>query len=224
MRTSAKLVLTALTAAVVLASAVATASAGRLLASEQSFRVSWASLEFGSPLVTIRCRVTLEGSFHSRTITKTERSLIGAITRAIVAHPGCTNGEAWADNGTEREPLETAPQRLPFHLTYESFTGALPNISALGLLLSRVSFVISALGQTGRYGRLEDNISGTASRTVGGATNGAITSIRPVAGRDRARLVLCLGGGFCPAEGSFLNSSGPVTGLTNTNTISVTLI
>jgi hypothetical protein len=224
MRTSAKLILTALTAALVLASAVGSASARSLSASEQSIRVSWTSLEFSSSLATIRCRVTLEGSFHARTIAKVARALIGAISRAIVGH-ACTGGEAWADNGTEAEPLGTAPQKLPFHVTYESFAGTLPNISSLGLLLSRISFVLQAtsIGVSARcrYGRVEDNISGTATREAGGG----ITSLAPVAGRDRARLVEgLLNGGLCPGEGQFAGSSGPVTGLSNTNTITVTLI
>jgi hypothetical protein len=224
MRTSAKLLLTALTAALVLGSAISSASARELAVSEQSIRVSWASLEFGSSLATIRCRVTLEGSFHSRTIAKIARRLIGAITAAIVAHP-CTNGEAWADNGREAEPLGTAPQKLPYHITYENFTGRLPSIETVGLLLSRISFVLQAtsfgISARCRYGRIEDNISGTA--TVG--AGGAITSLRPVAGRDRARLVEgLLNGGLCPGEGFFAGTSGPVTGLSNPATISITLI
>jgi hypothetical protein len=221
MRTSAKLVLTALAAAVVLASAISTASAGRLSTSESSIRTSWTALEFVTPIITVRCRVTLEGSFHSRTIAKVREALIGAITRATVAHR-CTNGEAWADNGVEAQPLGIAPQRLPFHLTYESFATSLPNITSINLLLSRVSFVIASGGTMGRYGRPEDNITGTATREGGGG----ITQITPVAGRDRARLVTCLEELIfeCPGEGTFRNSSGPVTGLTNTNTIRITLI
>jgi hypothetical protein len=217
-----------ITAVMMLALAVGTTSARELAVSEQSIRVSWASLEFGSSLATIRCRLTLEGSFHSRTIAKVERRLIGAITAGIIAHP-CTNGEAWVDNGRETEPLGTAPQKLPFHLTYENFTGTLPNISSIGLLLSRISFVLQAtsfgISARCRYGRIEDNISATASRTVGGATNGAITSISPVAGRNTARLVEgLLNGGLCPATGSFTGTTGPVTGLSNPATISITLI
>jgi hypothetical protein len=87
-------------ATLLLATAITTASARNLSISEQSFRVTFSSLELVTELVTIRCRVTLEGSFHTRTIAKVPGSLVGAISRATVAHP-CTNGEAWADNGTE---------------------------------------------------------------------------------------------------------------------------
>ena len=223
MRTSAKLGLTALVAAFLLASAVSTASARNLSVSEQSFRVSWASLEFNA-LAVVRCRVTLEGSVHSRTIPKVARLLIGAVSRVIVSRP-CTNGEAWADNGTEVEPLGTSPNRLPFHLTYESFEGRLPVITSLGLLLSRVSFVIraSALGLTAqcRFGNATDNISGTAALEGGGG----ITSIRPVERRNIGSLVDDLGPNrVCPATGRFGGTSGAVRGLTNTNTVTVRLI
>jgi hypothetical protein len=212
---------TIIVAALILATTVTTASAGRLSTSESSIRTSWTSLEFVAGPVTVRCRLTLEGSFHSRTIAKVREALIGAITRAIVAHR-CTNGEAWADNGVEPQPLGIAPNRLPFHLTYESFATSLPNIASINLLLSRISFVIATTGTTGRYGRPENNITGTATREAGGG----ITQITPVAGRDRVRLITCLEELIleCPTELAFRNSTGPVTGLTNTNTIRITLI
>jgi hypothetical protein len=223
MRTSAKLGLTALMAAILLASAVATASARSLSVSEQSFRATWASLEFAGGGATIRCRVTLEGSFHTRTIAKVERSLIGAISRATVAHP-CTGGEGWADNGTETEPLGTAPNKLPFHVTYESFAGTLPNISTVNLLLSRVSFVIRAtvLGLTcqGRYGNATDNITGAAAREAGGG----ITSLVPVEGRNSTSRVEQLGPNtVCPATGAF-RGSGSVADLSTGARLTVTLI
>jgi hypothetical protein len=223
MRTSAKLGLTALLAALLLASAISTASARSLSVTEQSFRATWSSLEFAGGGATIRCRVTLEGSFHTRTIAKVERSLIGAISRAIVAHP-CTNGEGWADNGTETEPLGTAPNKLPFHVTYQSFTGTLPAITAVNLLLSRVSFVIrtTVLGLTcqGRYGRAEDNIIGIAAREAGGA----ITELTPSATVNRASLVEQLGpNAICPTTGAF-GGRGLVANLATGARITVTLI
>jgi hypothetical protein len=224
MRTSAKLILTALAVAVVLASAVASVSARSLSASEQSIRASWTSLEFQTSLATLRCRVTIEGSFHARTIAKVARSLAGSITRVIIGH-ACTGGEVWADNGTESEPLGTAPNRLPFHITYESFAGTLPAISSIGFLISRTSFVFQAtsfgVSARCRYGRIEDNITVSAARAAGGG----ITSITPVNGRSTARLVDgLLNGGLCPAEGPFAGTSGPATGLSNTSTITITLI
>ncbi len=224
MRTTAKSAVTALVVAIVLASALATASARSLSVSEQSIRVSWASIEFPLFGTSVRCRLTLEGSFHGRSIAKSARSLIGSITQAIFGHP-CTNGEFWADNGTEAEPLGTAPNRLPWHLTYESFTGTLPNISAVGLLLNRISVVFQGtlLGITARcrYGRTEDNISLAASREAGGG----ITGLAPVSGRERISLLEGLrNGGACVRESGFTGRTGPMTGLSNSNTITISLI
>jgi len=212
-------VVAALAATLLLAVVVGSASARSLSSTTSNIRATFASIEFATEAATVRCRVTLEGSFHTRTIAKVVRSLIGAVTRAIVAHP-CTGGEAWADNGTEAEPLGTAPNRLPFHLTYENFTGTLPNITSIGLLYSRFSFVIQCAGIcTGRYGSATDNISMTSTREAGGA----ITSLAPVAGRNIATLVTTLAGFLCPATGAFMGSGTP-TVLNNTNRITITLI
>jgi len=187
-------------------------------------RATWASLEFGSPTATIRCRLTLEGSFHTRTIAKVRGSLIGALTRAIVVRP-CTNGEAWADNGTEVEPLGTAPNRLPFHLTYEGFRGTLPAIDEVRLLLSRISFVMQSsfigIGCRGRYGRAEDNIIAGAARNT---ATGELSTLAPDSTVNRLSLVEALvGGGACPTTGAF-RGIGSVTVLSSGNRITVTLI
>jgi hypothetical protein len=223
MRKSAKLGLAALASAILLASFVSTASARNLSTSDRLWRASWNSLEFVAT-VTIRCRVTLEGSFHSQTIAKVARSLIGSVTRVTVAHP-CSGGEAWADNGIERQPLGTAPNRLPFHLTYEGFRGTLPRIEELFLLLSRGSFVTEAtvLGFNcrGRYGNATDNISSTATREAGGG----IREIIPIEGRNTATLVEQLGrNAVCPATGRFRGASGPIIGTNTGRTLTITLI
>jgi len=219
----AKHAVTAFTAILLLGLAVSSASARSFSTSAQNIRVTFASVELGASSGTIRCRATLEGSFHTGTIAKVARALIGSVSRAIVAHP-CTNGEAWADNGTEAEPLGTAPNKLPFHITYEGFSGALPNISSIILLYSRFSFVVqsSFIGITGRcrYGRAEDNVSLTSTREVAGA----ITSISTLAGRTGVTLADALvGGGVCPVNGNFTGTGIP-TILGANNRITVTLI
>ena len=205
MRTSAKLGLTALMAALLLASAISTASARNLSVSNQNIRVTWSSLEFVSA-VTVRCRVTLEGSFHSRTIVKVARTLIGAITRATVDEANCTNGVGRPRNET-----------LPWHITYEGFAGTLPNINTVFVLLSRLRFNLVVPGLcTGDYGIATDNITGAAA-----VTGGEITSLDPVAGRNRA--TRHSGTAFCPATGTFVGR-GTVTLLGTTTRIRVTLI
>ncbi len=222
MRTSVKLCFTALTAAALLASAVATTSARNLSVSNQQFRVTWQELDFATNLLTVTCHVTLEGSFHYRTIVKRERTLIGYITAVAVRRP-CRNGEAWAANGRESHPrLGVLANTLPWHVTYESFAGALPNITSINLLLRGARFKIHSFFNTlGLYGDATDNITGRAVRNV---ATGAITTLEPVAGRNTARLVNCLGGS-CPASGTFQNRSpGQVFLLNTTTRITVTLI
>jgi hypothetical protein len=213
--------LTAIGAATLLLTAITTnATARNLSTSEQSFRATFASLEFIAG-ATIRCRLTLEGSFHTRTIAKVANSLVGAITRAIVAHPGCTGGEAWADNGIETEPLGTAPNKLPYHLQYEGFAGTLPAITTLNLAVSRFSFVVQGtiLGLTcrGRDGNSTDRITIAAALEAGGG----ITSLAP---NGRATLVEQLGpNAVCASTGSF-TGNGTAANLSTGARISITLI
>ena len=219
MRTSVKLCFTALTAALLLASAVAGSSARNLSVSNRNFRIAWTSLEFVSDIVTIRCPVTLEGSFHYTTIVKRQGALIGHITAAVVRRP-CTNGEAWSANGRETHPrLGVLANTLPWHVTYEGFQGTLPNITGLHLLLRGARFKVHTFFNTlGLYGDANDNQFGIASREP----RGAITTLEPLAGRASARLVNCLGG-ICPERGEFAGA-GQVTLLNTTTRITVTLI
>lgn len=107
-------------AALVLAVTVATASAGRLQTSSQQVRAAWSQVEFviGEGIGTIRCALTLEGSFHARTFTKARETLVGYVTRASIRP--CTNGE-----------LNLLAESLPWHLRYDSFTGTLPRITSI---------------------------------------------------------------------------------------------
>jgi hypothetical protein len=135
MRTS-KILLTALTAALVLGAAVSTASARRLETSNQSYLVNWPSLElvardlFGVSH-TVKCPVTLDGSFHSRTLSKVSGQLVGYITTAEVNNAACTGGHATV--------LRTT---LPWHVRYDSFTGSLPSINGIRVQLIGAAFLV----------------------------------------------------------------------------------
>jgi len=220
MRTSIKLVSSALAAALLLAAAVATASATRLSVSNQNIRVTWTSLEKTSPgVVTVRCQMTLEGSFHTRTIAKVTRSLIGAITRAQVKQESCTNGSVAPFNGVDRYNGTTTPNTLPWHLSYESFNGTLPTISAVNVLFNRWRFGLTVAGLcTGQYGAETDNITFAAS-----LSSGAITSFTPVVGRNTLSLIRRDAGLACPAS-ELISGNGRVTLLGNTTLITITLI
>jgi hypothetical protein len=221
MRKTIKLTFTVFAAASLLALAVGQASAGRLSTSHQQFRTTWNSLEFSGEVIgirlVIRCRVTLEGSFHTTTIAKVRGSLIGLITRATVAHP-CEGGEGWALNGRAEE---RGPTTLPWHLTYEEFRGTLPRIETLAVLLARFGFLIQSGGScSGSYGNATDNIIGDIARNT---STGALGTLTPRTGRNIASLVTRLGGLACPGTG-VLTGGGTVQQLANTSAITVTLI
>ena len=65
------------------------------------------------------CPLTLEGSFHSRTISKVCGQLVGYITTANFA---MCSGAAQA---------RTLTETLPWHVRYESFEGTLPSITGI---------------------------------------------------------------------------------------------
>lgn len=128
MRRTIKACFAALAAALLLSAAVTSATANRLASNETGFRITYAPISFipsfGS---SITCPLTLEGSFHSRTLTKTAGSLIGYVNRAIL---GTCEAGRWRINS----------ETLPWHLQYASFAGTLPNITAINYNLIRMSW------------------------------------------------------------------------------------
>ncbi|MBS1869630.1 MAG: hypothetical protein JSS99_08205 [Actinobacteria bacterium] len=144
MRTRSKLLLAALAVSVAMAAATATSDAGRLSVSEQRFRITWAIMELSGFSVVVRCSVTLEGSYHSRTSAKTAEALVGYITSASLGQP-CTGGEAWIYNGREVLEGTTIASTLPWHIRYGSFGGTLPNITEISDHLIGARFLIRAL-------------------------------------------------------------------------------
>ena len=203
MRTRSKLLLTALTAAFVMAASVGTASAGRLSLAEQGYRAVWTPLEFTGlgGLLRVRCNVTLRGSFHYRTLLKT-RSLVGYVTEARLTRP-CTGGEAAILNGTE-----AAPNTLPWHMTYDSFTGTLPAIRGVRLALVGAAFVL----EVGGFGTCLYQ-STSASPAFGiinlNTTTGAALSLA-ADGNSRIPLKETIEGS-CPANGSFTGTTSSLT-------------
>lgn len=122
-----------LTAALVIALAVSSASANRLSLSQRAFGATWGAENllgiselFG---VTNRCQLTLSGSFHSTAITKTVGSLIGHINRGGFLF-NCGSGY----------PMAVLTETLPWHVKYRRFTGALPNIVSIGISVIGMAF------------------------------------------------------------------------------------
>jgi len=91
----------------ILALAVSGTSARNLSVTEQSLRVVWTPIEFVAGGRSARCNLTLEGSFHYRTIVKREGALSGFITRAIL-------------NTSSGGSATVLTNTLPWHLTYNA--------------------------------------------------------------------------------------------------------
>jgi hypothetical protein len=150
MRSYSKLILVACAATAVMALVVGTAGARRIAATLQGYRAIWSSLNFNAAGNLIQCPVTLEGSFHSRTISKVCGQLIGYITKAFVREASCTGGSG-------RALTET----LPWHVQYLGFIGTLPTITGIRLILVGARFQVrNEAGTT--------CLAGTTQRSPGG--------------------------------------------------------
>jgi len=132
-----RLSLAALLAVAALSVAIGSASARRLELSEQHIRAVWEAAERTRFIDTggtfgIECQVTIEGSFHSRTISKVSGQLIGYITAAEAPLTCFEGGEVAILNGVEPIPGGgTATNSLPWHVRYDSFSGTLPVITGI---------------------------------------------------------------------------------------------
>src|SRR5215208_4567018 len=125
MRLYTKLFVGALAATALFASLATSASARMFSISNRSIRTAFAPLTFsgvGAP--TIRCNLTIEGSFHSSTISKAVNSLIGYITRATFDTRNCS------EDGGGPIRLLVRQETIPWHIRYSGFIGTLPNVRA----------------------------------------------------------------------------------------------
>jgi hypothetical protein len=100
---------------------------------EQGFKATSSSVTFESLSATVRCPITLEGTFNESTFAKRERARIGVVNGASLGT--CTGG-------TARALTET----LPWNIQYLSFTGTLPNITSANVRLTGASFQIAPSG------------------------------------------------------------------------------
>jgi len=77
--------------------------------------------------VVVDCAITLSGSFHSGTLAKTARALVGYINEARVAR---------CEGGT----LTVLTATLPWHVVYQTFAGTLPRLTSVSLLVLNAGF------------------------------------------------------------------------------------
>jgi hypothetical protein len=203
---STRIQLGALLAALALSAAVTTAQARRLELSNQTFRAVWdpihrlTFLEEGAG-VNVACSVTLEGSFHSKTLSKVCGQLVGYVTKATLLHT-CNGGDAFILNGTETLPNGNAtPNTLPWHVRYERFEGTLPNITGVTLQLIGASFLVRIPFGALFIGCLYRSTAASPARAIAQLFGGLAEPLRadeespiPIS----ARLEL---GELCPANG-----------------------
>lgn len=194
----------ALAAAAVLVAALASATAARNLnTSSQTLRAAFRELRFNFPNADTICQVTVEGSFHSRTIAKVVGTLSGFITRVTLG--ACSVGSA-----------TILTETLPWHVRYRSFSGTLPNITSI-----RADIVGAALRvrETGSFICLAVTTAGepgviTMARELG---TGVITSAE-LGG------IVASGAECLSQRGGFFSDRAGVTVLNSTTRISITLI
>jgi hypothetical protein len=198
MRRQSKASLCALAAAAVLAVLVSTASANRLSISNPAIRAVWAPVTVIIPESSLEfvCAMTLEGSFHSSTIQKVAGALVGYITRASVGHPCSGAGEMWVHNGTEAPLGNVRPTSLPWHMTYQGFTGTLPNISEVRLLLRGIR--VTSMWRVGEitlclatFGNAEESIISEWKIGAGGRVIAVQFLAQPLRRRETSVMVSC---------------------------------
>jgi len=183
------------------------AAARNVSYSNKEFRITWASLSFSAEEggISITCPVTLEGSFAERTATKVRDALRARITRSTVGT--CSEGNATILAETQ-----------PWDVTYQSFTGVLPNISGVRYALLNAAFQVEpglgivCLARTST----EFPAAGDAARDA----NGRITSLTP----DSALAIPTTGSLACPRFGIFTGTGAVFVQGSSTTRVTLTLI
>jgi hypothetical protein len=198
-------VIGACTVVIAFVMAVSVATARRLELSEQRYTVQLRELAFrevGSEATLAACPVTLEGSFHSKTLSKVCGQLIGYITRATKGT--CQTGAVTILSAT-----------LPWHVRYESFRGTLPAISEIDTALANGGWQIEIFGLSCLY-----------ESTAAGALREIIVR-DPATGRIIEWIIhsriIGQGGAFCPRE-VILDGRGSVGTQTRLEPITVRLV
>jgi hypothetical protein len=217
MRTYVRLPLAALAAALMLTAGAVNASAHRLALSNQLFRIVWPSgaealrIETPAAELSARCPVTIEGSFHSRTISKVSGQLIGYVTRAALSVPGCE-----FTGGAEAMTILTSS--LPEHIHYDTFTGTLPSIREIGVEVAGFSVLIRAFGVSCLYVSTQEE-----PWYLWAARQAASILIDVLIDRIKSRLLKHEGGALCPSSMTSSGTGSP-TVLSSTAAIEVTLV
>jgi hypothetical protein len=197
----------AVLAAALLLTLSVTATAARLSYSAREFRITWSTLRFSAAEggVSITCPVTLEGNFLERTSAKVTGQVEARITASTV--------------GTCREGRATIlAETQPWDVTYQSFTGTLPNITGVRYSLINAAFQVEpglgivCLARTStRY-----PAAGDARRDAAGR----ITSLTT----DSTLQIPTTGNAECPEFGIFFGTGEVFVQGSSTTRVTLTLI
>lgn len=211
MRRQIHTLLTALSAAAVLAAAVTSASAGRLSIRSSSIRAVWSSLNMTNTVTagTVRCPVTLEGSFFSASIRKIVTALVGRVTTAKLNNGACTGGNA-----------TLLQEALPWRVAYGQYLGVLPSPNGIRFELYGLSVIVTTGGNTCRA---TSSIGAPAGVIAELFLSGQVHSLRAdeIFGIP---LTNGPGGLFCGLAELQLTGTGNPTALGTTTLLTITLI
>ena len=118
-----------------LCAAVGTAYANRgtIVNGEANYVTAWAPLEITAAGSTVRCNVTLEGSFAGKTFTKASSTVISNVLQASFG--SCTGGR-----------VSVLAETLPWTTDYVSFAGTLPFITQISVALTGAGISIEPTG------------------------------------------------------------------------------
>ena len=208
MRRRARFAVGLTAAACLLLGVSGSAGANRLSLSNQSIRWTWVEFSSNNAGIDIRCAVTLEGSFHSRTFTKVRGALVGFINRASV-RPSCAGG--WGD-------MRFLSETLPWHIRYRSFAGTLPRITAVTIDVVGFSWNYPGIGRGPCLYR--STAESPAGFILNRAETGAISSISA----DPTTAVPRFSGEITCNETINYSGSGAVSVTGTSTAISVSLI
>jgi len=165
-----KILLAVVVASVLLGALVSAASANRLQYSSQTTKATWTRWNFRISGETAECEVVLSGSFHSRSFTKTVQ-LLGYITEASVTR--CARWSVTVNGAS-----------LPWHREYRSFTGTLPNITAIEERITGAEWTIRepVFGITCTIRREQSSTILTYAPSSGVVSNVSVSGSSPCSG------------------------------------------
>lgn len=190
MRTRSRLPVALMATAVLMVVAVGAASANTLSLSNARDTASWTAFEVtAGTLGAAKCEVIPIITFHHGTFTKTAGTLIGVVEAVRIKN--CTIGQ-----------IADIAATLPWHVRYSGFTGTLPNMTTVNVLIVGMGLEITTSG--GARCRTTTTAETPARAILNREGRGVITSIRldETAGIPMEGELLCAGSGEARLSGA----------------------